>query len=1124
MRPSTLLRRNLAHFWRTNLAVVAGVATAVAVLAGALLVGNSVRASLRDLVAQRLGRTDRVLSAPRFVRAELSEDIQKDARFNSEFQAVCPIIALEGAVVHAETGRRASRVQVYGVDGRFFQFHGVDAAVPPLAGRDAFINSTLGQELGAELGDAVLVTVTKPSAIPPDSLHGRKEDRGRTLRLTARAVLSAEMMGDFSTRPSQAGVRTVFVPLSLLQTELDQAGKVNTILISEKTPRNNERGGLLEEVLARAARLEDAGLNVRALPARRALSLESESSLLSNDMARAGEETAASLGMAAHPVLTYLANSMRVGSREIPYSLVSAVDFRNFEALSSLTKTSKTASLPPVVLNDWTARELGAREGDTLALDYYLWKDDVRLVTESAQFQVLGQVPLQGPASDPDLAPDYPGLTDAANLGDWDPPFPIDLSRIRPRDEAYWDMYRTTPKAFIPLEVGKGLWESRFGKLTSLRVVPPEGQDLGAALESYRGNLRKTLDPAGSAFNTFDARAEGLEAANGATDFGEYFTYFSFFLVVSAVLLTVLFFRLGVEQRLREVGTLESLGIPEPFIRDIFLKEGAVLSLLGSIVGMAGGAGYAALIMHGLRTWWVAAVGTSNLSLHVSPTALLLGAAGGIIAASLSIAWTLRGLQSATPRSLLGGVHGSFASAQPASRAAVILGLASLAPVAILVLAATLGVVNLVITFFAAGTLLLVSVFNFQWAWLRKSRKPLLAATGARGLSGLGFRNATQRPGRSILSIALIACATFVIVAVSVFRREDPGAHFGKHSGSGGFPLLAESLLPVHFDPNTAAGRERLNLTGLTGLDRVTFVPFRLKPGDDASCLNLYQPQSPRILGATSEFFRRDRFRFQDALALSPEAKANPWLLLESPSSDGTIPAIADANSMTYVLHLKLGDVLTIAGAGGTQVRLRMVGALADSILQREIIISEENFRRHFPGAEGYRFFLLDLPPEDSRRATQALEETLADYDFDVVPSAELLASFHRVENTYLATFQTLGGLGLLLGTLGLAAVLLRNVLERRRELALLRAVGYRSKDLILIVVAENVLLLVFGLAAGVASAALAVAPAFMARGGEIPAVPWGLLLAVLGAGIAASLAATAAALRSPLIPALKSE
>ncbi len=140
--------------------------------------------------------------------------------------------------------------------------------------------------------------------------------------------------------------------------------------------------------------------------------------------------------------------------------------------------------------------------------------------------------------------------------------------------------------------------------------------------------------------------------------------------------------------------------------------------------------------------------------------------------------------------------------------------------------------------------------------------------------------------------------------------------------------------------------------------------------------------------------------------------------------------------------------------------------------------------------------------------------------------TAERLAGFHRVENTYISTFQTLGGLGLLVGTLGLAAVLLRNVLERRKELALLGAVGYRRAHVFAIVLAENVLLLLWGLAIGAACAAVAVVPAVVERGGWLPirAGGWALLAGVFVAGLLSSIAATRTALRTPLLSALRAE
>jgi ABC-type antimicrobial peptide transport system permease subunit len=299
-----------------------------------------------------------------------------------------------------------------------------------------------------------------------------------------------------------------------------------------------------------------------------------------------------------------------------------------------------------------------------------------------------------------------------------------------------------------------------------------------------------------------------------------------------------------------------------------------------------------------------------------------------------------------------------------------------------------------------------------------------------------------------------------------------------------------------------------------------------VRPGDDASCLNLYQPRNPKLLGATAEFTRQNRFSFQDSLAADAAGRENPWLLLERDAGDGAIPVAADAKSLAYVLHKKLGDEITVPGAGGSPVRLRVVAALADSLFQSELLMSEKNFLRAFPEQQGFRYFLLDAPPERAPQVAGLLEDRLSDFGFDAVSTAERLASFHRVENTYLSTFQTLGGLGMLLGTLGLATVLLRNVLERRKELALLRAVGYGPRHFVVMIVAENALLLLCGLATGAACALLAVAPALLARGaGGAPRLSLALLLvAVLAAGFAASLAATAAALRTPLLPALRSE
>src|SRR5262249_33780827 len=126
MRMRSLVVLGVTYYWRTNVAVVLGVATAVAVLAGALLVGDSVRGSLRDLVLQRLGRADHVVSSAGFFREDLADAIAPDLTSG----AVCPLIAVEGAVTNQTSGRRVSHVQVYGVDDRFWRFHGLGRTGP----------------------------------------------------------------------------------------------------------------------------------------------------------------------------------------------------------------------------------------------------------------------------------------------------------------------------------------------------------------------------------------------------------------------------------------------------------------------------------------------------------------------------------------------------------------------------------------------------------------------------------------------------------------------------------------------------------------------------------------------------------------------------------------------------------------------------------------------------------------------------------------------------------------------------------------------------------------------------------------------------------------------------------
>jgi ABC-type antimicrobial peptide transport system permease subunit len=242
------------------------------------------------------------------------------------------------------------------------------------------------------------------------------------------------------------------------------------------------------------------------------------------------------------------------------------------------------------------------------------------------------------------------------------------------------------------------------------------------------------------------------------------------------------------------------------------------------------------------------------------------------------------------------------------------------------------------------------------------------------------------------------------------------------------------------------------------------------------------------------------------------------------------VPVVLDMNTAAYSLHLGgVGSRLVIQDAAKRPVTTEVVGLLENSVLQGNLLMSERDFLRLFPDAAGYRYFLLEpkagAATVDLEPIVRALDNTLAAEGFDAKNAREQLASYLAVQNTYLSTFQSLGALGLLLGTVGLAVVQLRSVLERRGELALLRAAGFSRRRLVAMVVCENAVLLLGGLVAGILAAAVALVPQWTPHGAS---VPWNTLLALLGAialtGLVAGWLATRSALSAPLLPALRGD
>ena len=1089
------MRRSLIYYWRVHLGLLLGTAVATTALTGALLVGDSMRGSLRDLALERLGRIDYALVAAHFFRSDLATALPKGH---------APAILLNGSARHAATQALASGVQIQGIDARF-------AALFPQGGpalRDALkptpgqpfpslvVSASLQRALSIELGDAVLLSLERPSPTYRESLFGRRttSDLVTTLRVVLTGVLPDSGPGRFGLRPQQHLPLNAYLNLQALQRTLGQQDQVNALLVAAPASRHPD----LQRALAQRLSLADHELDL-ALHSNY-IELTSTRFVLDDSTRAIALACAAARQLKTATFSTYLANAIAGNGRQVPYSTVTGLDDPTGLYLAD-GRPAPPLSADALYLDAWTARELAAVPGDSISLTYYIVGPRQELRTEQAHFRLQGIVQMRGLAIDPTLTPAYPGLQEEGDMAAWDAPFPIDMGQIRPQDEAYWDQYGAAPKAFVAAHTGQRLWGSRHGTLTAMRFYPPSP----AYYQNLGQDLLARLSPA-TDFSLRPVRREALRAATGATDFSGLFIGFSLFLIAAAALLVILLCKFGLEQRAREAGLLLATGYPLAAVGRRFLGEGIALAALGALLGLAGAPLYAYLMLVGLHTLWLEAIGTPFLHLHVRWLSLAVGYVSTLLLVSLALWRTVQRFHRLPVRALLAGALDA-APRRPRRRSAVLAALGLALALALSVLAGMADAAAAAALFLGSGTVALLALLALLAVWLRTPTSGRLSSS-----LGLGLLNSTRKPSRSTLCTSLVACATFVIVAAGAHRRVE----WSEDPGTGGFALIAEAEIPLHQDLNSADGRFELGLS--TALAAAHFFPFRVLPGDDVSCLNLYLPQTPRVLGAPAEFIQRGGLPFRQTLALTPDERTNPWRLLQRDLGPGVVPAIGDFNSAQWILHKRLGDDIPIEEG----LTLRLVGLLDGSLFQSELLMAEDRFAAHFPEREGHSYFLVET--EQPAAVAAALEKGLAAYGLDATLSAEHLRGYRAVENTYLATFQTLGLLGLLLGTLGLGILILRNVLERSGELAALSACGFRRARLGAMLLYEHGFLLLVGEGIGSVAALIAVAPRLF----DPAPLPWASLGISLGLVFAAGLLACAAAahlaLRRPLLAVLKAE
>ncbi len=1095
-----LIWRSLYYYRRTHVWVLLGAALSTAIIIGALLVGDSLQYSLQQQALERLGKTKfALIGADRFFRSELAGEISV-----ATGAPAAGVLQLPAIVTNSDGTARANQTQVVGVDDTFWQM--ASGAMPPphLAADEILINEPLARHLAVGPGDELVVRIPNPSLISRDIPLSTESDLSSAARLKVKQIVRETEMGRFSLQANHIAPYNVFLAREWLAEKSKLPGRCNLLLLGE----NPAAELTLEKVnneIKNHWHLADAALELREIPRLSALELRSSRIFIDPAVAQAAKE----IPEKAQPILTYFVNELQCGDRTAPYSMVTATDGDWLPA---------DMAEDEIIINTWLADDLKAQTGDTLVMRYYVLGTMRKLEERTSRFRIRSVIPMAGPAADPALMPDFPGISDAESCCDWQSGLPINLDRIRPQDEKYWDDYRGTPKAFITLSAGQSLWKNRYGDLTAIRFPLTETSEA-----AIRDTLREHLNPAAVGLYFQPVRETARKAGGEALNFGQLFIGFSFFLIIAALLLVALLFRLAIEQRNPQAGLLLALGWPPKMVKHLFLLEGGVLIVLGGLLGIVGGMAYTQVMMYALSTIWQNAVSAATIRFHAEPVTILMGLISSCLVSFFAIWLVARRHGSRPARELLSGL--SEAAFLPGrNRFGVSFWIAVLSTIAIVILllwslvsppkqAAGL--------FFGMGTILLIGSLSAGHILLQRVCR---VSAGLRmTFWNLGLRNMSRKIGRSMAIMVLLACGCFLVVAIGANRHNPLQNANLRSSGTGGFSLYGRATLPVYRDLNTTETQKfyGLNPGDMTG---VRAIPLRLREGDDASCLNLNRPQHPPLLGVSPAAMESVQ-PFTFAGLADAAYQSNPWRILEKNYGANVIPAIADADTIQWALGKAVGDTIDYTDEQGRHFQILLAGAIQKTMLQGSLIISENNFTARFPAAQGYQVFLIDTPPAAAAATAKSLTRALRDFGLELTPAAQRLALFLSVENSYLSIFLLLGGLGILLGSIGIGVIVMRNVLERRKELALLGALGFEKPALYRLILSEHAGLLVLGLAAGTFSALLALIPNLLSTTAELPLASLaGTLLLILFSGIVWIWLAAHLALRSDLLPALRSE
>ncbi len=1044
-----LIRQNLQHYRSTYLLVLAGTIICSGILTGSLTLGDSVSGSLQEQVKERLGKTDYVITRHNsYFPADYATRLQEQS--NKE---IAPLLQLSGSASAPETGKTISGVSLNGVDKRFWKMG--NSSPRNIERGTVVVNRQLAEQLDLAVNDHLILRIQKPSYVHFNIPFTSDSKPYVSLRLEVAEIISGGDFGNFNLKNDQKLPANIFLSLDDLSDRTEIPGQANKLLLNSDDPVNREA---IDSLLQAHQTPKDLNISLRYVAATDEIAIRYKPIFMSDTLVQLLKE----LHPEAQAVYTYLANTLQKEGKRTPYSFVSSLNSTAFDI-----EIDTDSSPYPIHINTWLADDLNAKAGDTLLISYFVSGVLRELQEDSALFIVDRILPMAGLGADSLRMPQFPGIANVDRCSNWEAGIPMDFSRIREKDETYWERFRGTPKAYIPYPVAQELWGTQYGSATSIRL--PRQIDTTYLINT----LLKTLSPALMGFGISAAKEEALTASEYAVDFAELFLGLSFFLQLAALLVIGLLFSLSVQMRNKEQGILLAMGFTQKKVFSIFFLEAIAIALIGAFVGIFASLLFNYGILHLLNSIWYDIVRTPAITLHIIPKTLLTGFLISFAAALAALSFSLyRSLKNLTRnKQLINRQSSPHLQRKISIRVLTLALVTTLSSVLILLRVNWQAPQQDANLFFLLGGLVLISLSSFAAYVLNKPQKPRVKNFSFLHLS---FNKLRYNKGQHISMLTAMALATFLVLSIGMYRTGLGASTQDRNSGTGGFLYYIETAIPVAYDLNSEAGREEQGLYALP--DQIRFIQMPLYDGDEANCLNLHRILRPRVLGLDpDEMIKRSAFLFVNTRQNA--SFNNAWELLHMDMGEQCVPAIADQTVIQWSLGKSVGDSITYTNEQGKEIHLVLVAGLANSVFQGNLLIAEEQFNHHFQGYRGTRVLLVEAPEEQADQLAEELHYGLAPHGAIITPTTERMESFNSVTNTYLDIFLLLGGIALILSTLGIAILVYAGVQKQSHIYAMMEVLGISKQKIHKQVLTENMILLGAGVLIGGIAAITALLP-----------------------------------------------